>query len=68
MREIKLLKYKDVSDYVFIAIANEGVLKKVLPKEEWNVMKDWNEVVFMENRHFVINRFLEAIATKHKNI
>jgi len=60
MREIKLLKFDEVHKDVFVVVAEEGSLKQVLSKEEWGVMKDWKEIVLMENYHFVINRFLEA--------
>jgi len=67
MREIKLLKFADVPEYIFVAVASEGVLKKVLSKEEWDVIKDWKEVVLMEKSYFVINRFLQATATTNKH-
>lgn len=67
MREIKLLKFDEVHKDVFVVVAGEGPLKQVLSKEEWDVMKDWREIVFMENYHFVINRFLESISIKNKH-
>ena len=65
MREIKLLKFADVPKHIFVAVASEGVLKKLLSKEEWDVMKDWKEIVLMGNCYFVVNRFLQPESIKN---
>ena len=66
MREIKLLKFKEVCECMPIIPVSEGPLKHYLTDEEWNYIKDWNEVIYIEKFYIVISRFLKAIATKTK--
>jgi len=66
MRKIKLLKFKEVDENVFVAVASESALKTLLSKEEWEIIKNWKEIVLMENIHFVINKFIPAIKYEKK--
>lgn len=68
MREIKLLKFKEVCECMIIIPVGEGPLKHYLTNEEWEYIKDWNEVIKIEGFHIVISRFLKAINKYEKKL
>lgn len=53
---------------MIIIPVGEGPLKHYLTNEEWEYIKDWNEVIKIEGFHIVISRFLKAINKYEKKL